>query len=145
MEFLHDLRTRQGLGPAAALLPPRHDDDNRDHDWHHLPEVHPSRHHHRQARSKQIHSRTPERLAGVQVVITMAKSYDLKPAPLNDEKAYAAGGASVVNRRQFLRYGFNATTGVLAASVGVAPEAISLAPRVREAEKEADRHRKIAE
>ena len=38
----------------------------------------------------------------------MAKSYDLKPAPLNDEKAYAAGGASVVNRRQFLRYGFNA-------------------------------------
>ena len=44
------------------------------------------------------------------MVITMAKSYDLKPAPLNDEKAYAAGGASVVNRRQFLRYGFNATT-----------------------------------
>jgi Rieske Fe-S protein len=62
------------------------------------------------------------------VVITMAKSYDLKPAPLNDEKAYAAGGASVVNRRQFLRYGFNATTGVLAASVGVLGFASILLP-----------------
>ena len=62
------------------------------------------------------------------MVITMAKSYDLKPAPLNDEKAYAAGGASVVNRRQFLRYGFNATTGVLAASVGVLGFASILLP-----------------
>ncbi|DAC36374.1 MAG TPA: hypothetical protein D7H96_03650, partial [Candidatus Poseidoniales archaeon] len=62
------------------------------------------------------------------MVSTMAKSYDLKPAPLNDEKAYAGNSASIVNRRQFLRYGFNATTGVLAASVGVLGFASILLP-----------------
>ena len=62
------------------------------------------------------------------MVILMAKSYDLKPAPLNEAKAYAGGGASLVNRRQFLRYGFNATTGVLAASVGVLGFASILLP-----------------
>ena len=59
----------KGWGPTAIVVPPRHDDDNRDHDWHHLPEVHLARHHHRQARSKQIHSRARQRLAGVQVVM----------------------------------------------------------------------------
>ena len=38
------------------------------------------------------------------MVITMAKSYDLKPAPLNDEKAYAAGGASGLLLRLVLVY-----------------------------------------
>ncbi len=49
----------------------------------------------------------------------MAREYDLKPAPLlgGDDSAYGAG--KVINRRQFLKYGFNTATGVLAASLGV--------------------------
>ena len=57
----------------------------------------------------------------------MAREYDLKPAP-------AVGGAdgtsttATVNRRQFLRYGFNTATGVLAASLGVLGFASILLP-----------------
>ncbi len=56
-------------------------------------------------------------------------SYDLKPAPSPDGDAGPkATFGSAMNRRQFLRYGFNATTGVLAASLGVLGFASILLP-----------------
>ena len=57
----------------------------------------------------------------------MAREYDLKPAPSDAASAAEAGG-SYVNRRQFLRYGFNTATGVLAASLGVLGFAAILLP-----------------
>ena len=52
-------------------------------------------------------------------MIYLAREYNLKPAPsLGDEDA-AFGTNKIINRRQFLKYGFNTATGVLAASLGV--------------------------
>ena len=49
----------------------------------------------------------------------MAREYDLKPAPSLDDGDAAFSTSKVINRRQFLKYGFNTATGVLAASLGV--------------------------
>ena len=56
----------------------------------------------------------------------MAKDYDLV---IPESKAGELKGAvNVINRRQFLRYGFNTATGVLAASLGVLGFASILLP-----------------
>ena len=47
----------------------------------------------------------------------MAKDYNLFVPEAKEGAANA--GETVINRRQFLRYGFNTATGVLAASLGV--------------------------
>ena len=57
----------------------------------------------------------------------MAREYDLKPAPSAGEAGVASISSSI-NRRQFLRYGFNTATGVLAASLGVLGFAAILLP-----------------
>ena len=57
----------------------------------------------------------------------MAREYDLKPAPSAGENASSITSSSI-NRRQFLRYGFNTATGVLAASLGVLGFASILLP-----------------
>ena len=57
----------------------------------------------------------------------MAREYDLKPAPFAGETGSAMTSSSI-NRRQFLRYGFNTATGVLAASLGVLGFASILLP-----------------
>ena len=57
----------------------------------------------------------------------MAREYNLKPAPADAIETTETGG-SYVNRRQFLRYGFNTATGVLAASLGVLGFASILMP-----------------
>jgi len=57
----------------------------------------------------------------------MARDYNLKPASVEGGKAVEAG-ASYINRRQFLRYGFNTATGVMAASLGVLGFASILLP-----------------
>ena len=57
----------------------------------------------------------------------MARDYNLKPASVEGAKAVEAG-ASYINRRQFLRYGFNTATGVMAASLGVLGFASILLP-----------------
>ena len=49
----------------------------------------------------------------------MAKEYNLKPSPQSMDASSAFGESMKINRRQFIRYGFNAATGVLAASLGV--------------------------
>ena len=48
----------------------------------------------------------------------MAREYDLKPAP-SDAGDIAGVGTTTINRRQFLRYGFNTAAGVLTASLGM--------------------------
>ena len=57
----------------------------------------------------------------------MAREYDLKPAP-SDAASVAEASGSFINRRQFLRYGFNTATGVFAASLGVLGFAAILLP-----------------
>ncbi|MDA8546830.1 hypothetical protein N9M86_03865 [Euryarchaeota archaeon] len=57
----------------------------------------------------------------------MAREYDLKPAPSAAETGSVTTSSSI-NRRQFLRYGFNTATGVLAASLGVLGFASILLP-----------------
>ena len=57
----------------------------------------------------------------------MAREYDLKPAPSAADSGSATISSSI-NRRQFLRYGFNTATGVLAASLGVLGFASILLP-----------------
>jgi hypothetical protein len=57
----------------------------------------------------------------------MAREYDLKPAPSSGDSS-GESATSSVNRRQFLRYGFNTATGVLAASLGVLGFASILLP-----------------
>jgi Rieske Fe-S protein len=57
----------------------------------------------------------------------MAREYNLKPSPADAANATETGG-SYINRRQFLRYGFNTATGVLAASLGVLGFASILLP-----------------
>lgn len=57
----------------------------------------------------------------------MAREYDLKPAPSAAETGTVTTSSSI-NRRQFLRYGFNTATGVLAASLGVLGFASILLP-----------------
>ena len=56
----------------------------------------------------------------------MAKDYDLVFQDSNTGALENAG--NVINRRQFLRYGFNTATGVLAASLGVLGFASILLP-----------------
>ena len=51
----------------------------------------------------------------------MAREYNLKPAPSLDDGDGMIGSSKVINRRQFLKYGFNTATGVLAASLGMCP------------------------
>lgn len=60
------------------------------------------------------------------MVISMAKDYDLV-IPESKTGALEVAG-NVINRRQFLRYGFNTATGVLAASLGVLGFASILLP-----------------
>ena len=57
----------------------------------------------------------------------MAREYDLKPAAV-DGVVSSDAESSYINRRQFLRYGFNTATGVLAASLGVLGFASILLP-----------------
>ena len=57
----------------------------------------------------------------------MAREYDLKPAP-SDMADAVGGGATSINRRQFLRYGFNTAAGVLTASLGMLGFAAILLP-----------------
>ena len=57
----------------------------------------------------------------------MAREYDLKPAP-SDMADAVGGGATSINRRQFLRYGFNPAAGVLTASLGMLGFAAILLP-----------------
>lgn len=49
----------------------------------------------------------------------MSREYDLKPAPSSGNSSANTVGDSLINRRQFISYGFNTATGVLAASLGV--------------------------
>ena len=49
----------------------------------------------------------------------IGKRIQLKPAPSLDDGDSMFGTSKVINRRQFLKYGFNTATGVLAASLGV--------------------------
>ena len=60
------------------------------------------------------------------MVKPMAKDYNLF-VPESKEGS-ASAGETVINRRQFLRYGFNTATGVLAASLGVLGFAAILLP-----------------
>lgn len=62
------------------------------------------------------------------MVITMARDIDLKPAPTPEGESSQGNGNWNFNRRQFLRYGFNTATGVLAASLGVLGFASILLP-----------------
>ena len=57
----------------------------------------------------------------------MAREYELKPAPSEGE-AGLADAATTINRRQFLRYGFNTAAGVLTASLGMLGFAAILLP-----------------
>jgi len=57
----------------------------------------------------------------------MAREYDLKPAP-SDAAVSITDGATTINRRQFLRYGFNTAAGVLTASIGMLGFAAILLP-----------------
>ncbi len=61
-------------------------------------------------------------------MIIMSREYDLKPAPSGEDSSAKAVGDSLINRRQFLSYGFNTATGVLAASLGVLGFASLLLP-----------------
>ncbi len=49
----------------------------------------------------------------------MAREYELKPAPAINVDGTQNDSGKIINRRQFLKYGFNTATGVLAASLGV--------------------------
>ena len=60
------------------------------------------------------------------MVIPMAKDYDLVFQDSNTGALKNAG--NVINRRQFLRYGFNTAAGVLTASLGVLGFASILLP-----------------
>ena len=57
----------------------------------------------------------------------MAREYELKPAPSDGPDSMGAGETSI-NRRQFLRYGFNTAAGVLTASIGMLGFASILLP-----------------
>ena len=52
----------------------------------------------------------------------------LRPAPIKSTDSVDASGETVINRRQFLRYGFNAAAGVLTASLGTLGFASILMP-----------------
>jgi len=52
----------------------------------------------------------------------------LRPAPSTKGDILASAGEMLVNRRQFMRYGFNATSGVLAATLGALGFAAILLP-----------------
>ena len=67
-----------------------------------------------------------KRLEGVQVVKSMAKDYNLFVPEAKE--GLASVGETVINRRQFLRYGFNTAAGVLTASLGVLGFAAILLP-----------------
>ena len=57
----------------------------------------------------------------------MAREYELKPAP-SDETGMLGSASTSINRRQFLRYGFNTAAGVLTASLGMLGFAAILLP-----------------
>ena len=57
----------------------------------------------------------------------MAREYELKPAPSDAAEALETG-ATTINRRQFMRYGFNTAAGVLTASLGMLGFAAILLP-----------------
>ena len=52
----------------------------------------------------------------------------LRPAPSPKGELLSGAGDMLVNRRQFMRYGFNATSGVLAATLGALGFAAILLP-----------------
>ena len=52
----------------------------------------------------------------------------LRPAPVSAGGENPAGGELSVNRRQFMRYGFNTAAGVLAATLGALGFAAILLP-----------------
>ena len=49
----------------------------------------------------------------------MSREYELKADPSTLGSKLSGSSSSTINRRQFLKYGFNTATGVLAASLGV--------------------------
>ena len=49
----------------------------------------------------------------------MSREYELKADPSTLGSGSLGSTSSSINRRQFLKYGFNTATGVLAASLGV--------------------------
>jgi Rieske Fe-S protein len=53
------------------------------------------------------------------VVSIMSREYELKVDPSTLGSGASGSSRSTINRRQFLKYGFNTATGVLAASLGV--------------------------
>jgi Rieske Fe-S protein len=57
----------------------------------------------------------------------MAREYELKPAP-SEGASDLLDAATTINRRQFLRYGFNTAAGVLTASLGMLGFAAILLP-----------------
>lgn len=58
----------------------------------------------------------------------MARERDLRPAPTPGDDSDVASSVTSMNRRQFMRYGFNAAAGVLAASLGALGYAAILMP-----------------
>ena len=58
----------------------------------------------------------------------MVREYDLRPAPGPDSGAEGSESMTMLNRRQFMRYGLNSAAGVLAASLGVLGFASILMP-----------------
>jgi len=58
----------------------------------------------------------------------MVREYDLRPAPGPDSGAEGSESMTMLNRRQFMRYGLNSAAGILAASLGVLGFASILMP-----------------
>ncbi len=58
----------------------------------------------------------------------MAREFNLRPAPKEYGEAVENESTTSMNRRQFMRYGFNTATGVLAASLGALGFATILMP-----------------
>ena len=58
----------------------------------------------------------------------MAKEFNLRPAPQEDDWSPDFDSATSMNRRQFMRYGFNTAAGILAASLGALGFATILMP-----------------
>ena len=58
----------------------------------------------------------------------MVREYDLRPAPGPDSGSEGSESMTMLNRRQFMRYGLNSAAGVLAASLGVLGFASILMP-----------------
>ncbi|MDP7203463.1 MAG: hypothetical protein QGF72_04970 [Candidatus Poseidoniaceae archaeon] len=58
----------------------------------------------------------------------MVKEFNLRPAPQEGGRSSISDDATSMNRRQFMRYGFNTAAGILAASMGALGFATILMP-----------------